>query len=116
MGLLDRMANRLAPSKEVPTRIGPRLQAGRLFTETEYRSGAWRCMVCRQGDDCRERLAAGRTDIPDFCFDYGCQAMQVPKGRIDAGSCASGSTADAPGRAEGTSKDRQVGCRSSDIV
>lgn len=118
MGFLDRMANRLAQFKEVPARIGPRLPAESLFIENEYRRGVWRCIVCRHGDDCREWLAAGRTDVPDFCFDYGYgyQARQVPEGRTNAAYCALGSAANAPGRAEGASKDRQVDCRSSDIV
>ncbi|MFC3722970.1 DUF6455 family protein [Neoaquamicrobium sediminum] len=71
MNILERMQTKLGQSSEVMARAGVRLFEGGYAAENDTRNAIWRCLLCRHGDDCRDWLAAGRTDLPDFCPNRG---------------------------------------------
>jgi hypothetical protein len=71
MNILERMQSRLEQSNEIMSRAGIRMFEGGYAAENDIRNAIWRCLLCRHGDDCRDWLAAGGTDIPDFCSNRG---------------------------------------------
>lgn len=74
MNILERMQMKLGQSGEVMAGAGITLFDGGYAAENDIRSAVWRCLLCRHGDDCRDWLAAGRTDVPDFCPNRGIYA------------------------------------------
>lgn len=71
MNILGRVQSRLGQSSEIMTRAGVSMLEGGYAAENEMRKAIWRCLLCRHGDDCRDWLAAGRTDVPGFCRNRG---------------------------------------------
>ena len=67
MNIFDRIDRKLRQSSEVMSRAGAGLLDKGFVSENDVRNAIWRCLLCRHGDDCRDWLAAGRTDVPDFC-------------------------------------------------
>lgn len=65
--MLERAASRLHQSNEIMSRAGVALLEGGYPAENDIRNATWRCILCRHGEACREWLAAGRRDVPDFC-------------------------------------------------
>lgn len=71
MNILERVQSRLGQSSEIISRAGVRLFEDGYTAENDMRNAIWRCLLCRHGDDCSDWLAAGRTDIPEFCPNRG---------------------------------------------
>lgn len=67
MNILERVQSRLEQSTEIMSRAGVSMLEGGYAAQNDMRSAIWRCLLCRHGDNCRDWLAAGRTDVPDFC-------------------------------------------------
>lgn len=67
MNILERVQSRLGQSSEIMSRAGIGMFEGGYAAENDMRNAIWRCLLCRHGDDCRDWLAAGRADVPDFC-------------------------------------------------
>lgn len=67
MNMFERAASRLQQSNEVMSRAGVMLLDGGYPAASDIRNAAWRCFLCRHSDACRDQLAAGRRDVPDFC-------------------------------------------------
>ena len=74
MSILGRVLARLEQSGEVMARGRVNRLEGGFAVENDMRNAIWRCVFCRHGDDCQDWLAAGRTDIPDFCPNRGIYA------------------------------------------
>ncbi|MBX9462691.1 MAG: hypothetical protein KL840_06925 [Aquamicrobium sp.] len=71
MNIIGRVQTRLDQAGEVMERGRVNMAEGGIAAENDMRNAFWRCVLCRRGDDCRDWLAAGRTDIPDFCPNRG---------------------------------------------
>ena len=71
MAIFDRIDAKLNKYNEVTRRARVSLSDHGWSGENDLRNTIWRCLLCRRGDDCRDWLAAGRTDIPDFCPNRG---------------------------------------------
>jgi hypothetical protein len=71
MNIIGRVQTRLDQAGEVMARGRVNMAEGGIAAENDMRNAFWRCVLCRHGDDCRDWLAAGRTDIPDFCPNRG---------------------------------------------
>lgn len=71
MNIIGRVQTRLDQAGEVMARSRVNMAEGGIAAENDMRNAFWRCVLCRHGDDCRDWLAEGRTDIPDFCPNRG---------------------------------------------
>lgn len=71
MNIIGRVQTRLDQAGEVMARGRVNMAEGGIAAENDMRNAFWRCVLCRHGDDCRDWLASGRTDIPDFCPNRG---------------------------------------------
>lgn len=81
MNVLRGLQARLEQSGEVMARGRVNMAEGGFAAENDMRNAIWRCVLCRHGDDCRDWLAAGRTDIPDFCPNRGIYAKYASADR-----------------------------------
>ena len=85
MNMLERMQTKLEQSREVMSRANIGLFEGGHAAQNDIRNAIWRCLLCRHGDDCRDWLTAGRTDIPAFCPNLGIYAKYArAEGRREA--------------------------------
>ena len=88
MNIMGRVQARLDQSGEIMARGRVNMAEGGFAAENDMRNAIWRCVLCRHGDDCRDWLAARRTDIPDFCPNRGIYAKYASAGGTHAASVA----------------------------
>ena len=67
MGIFEGIAARLDQSSKLMDNLGVTLGVAELSAEHDIRNVIWRCILCRDGEECRDWLRSGARGAPEFC-------------------------------------------------